>query len=157
MLRPATGTGSPSNQPPIRFGHGGDEVIPRVSQTIGSIKAMITISFAGTGLVKLVYIYLRGGNVIGGISSMICLNGSTDNAITAAGCQITKMMKIPVDDSRVRNALHPAETIRKMKVERLAHPAYSHDCSRRYLSLLDGPRQRWEIGDLLIRIMLSRR
>jgi hypothetical protein len=38
------------------FGHRRDEVIPKVSQTIGSKKAMTTMFFAGVRLLKLVHL-----------------------------------------------------------------------------------------------------
>jgi hypothetical protein len=76
--------------------------------------------------------------------------GITEECNYGAGCQITKTIKIQMDNSRVCNALETAEKIRKK--ERLVHPPYSPDLSPCAFCFLDGPGERCEIRDLLIRM-----
>jgi hypothetical protein len=55
------------------------------------------------------------------------LEGIHEECNHGAGHQITKAMKIHVDNSRAHNVLETAEKICKMKRERLVHPPYSLD------------------------------
>jgi hypothetical protein len=71
-----------SHGTPIMFGHGWDEVIPRVSQAISSKKGRLQYFLLALNCRSL-YIYLRAGNTVRGTSSMRYLKGLTKNAITA--------------------------------------------------------------------------
>jgi hypothetical protein len=89
------------------LGHGSDEVIPRLSQIIGSKKRRSKY-FDWAGLLKLVY--LPDGQkcnkeyFVNKIFEGI--NGEYNHG---AGCRITKTIKIHLDNSRVHNGLETAE------------------------------------------------
>jgi hypothetical protein len=140
---------------PVMFGHGRDKVIPRISQTIGPRKTMTNMSFTGTRLPILVH--LPQGQKCNK-ESLIEQILEEMNAERNHGrvCRITKINKIHLDNSRVHNAPETAEKMREMKMDKLPihfiHLISAHMTS----SFLDRPRRRGEIGDLLIRIMLSR-
>jgi hypothetical protein len=92
------------------FVQGGDEMIPRMSPTIGSTKEIITVGFTDARLLRFLHL-LQGqkcnkDNFINEILTQI--NKEYNHG---AGHGVTKKMKIHMDNSRVHNTLETAEKI----------------------------------------------
>ena len=113
---------------PTMFAPSRDEVIPRVSPTIGSKKVMITIFFTGNRLLKLAYLP-QGQKYNQEYFINEILEGINQECNRGAGYRVTKTMKIHMDNCRVHNALETSRAIGRMKIERLVQPPYSPDLS----------------------------
>jgi hypothetical protein len=113
---------------PAMFASERVEVVPRVSQTIASKKAMITIFFTGNRLARLVYL-TQGQKYNKEYFINEILEGINRGLNGGAGTRTTKTLKIHMDNCQVRNALDTADKLRSMKLTRLPHPPYSPDFS----------------------------
>jgi hypothetical protein len=109
---------------PTMFARARDEVVPRVSPTIGSPNMMAIIFFTANGLVKLVSVpqgqKYNKEYFINEISE-----GINQDCNHGTGYRVTKTMNIHMDNCGVQNALETSQAIGRMKIERLAYPPYS--------------------------------
>jgi histone-lysine N-methyltransferase SETMAR len=103
-------------------------VVPRVSKTIGSKKAMITIFFTGRRLLRLVYLP-QGQKYNKEYFVSEILQGIGDACNHGHGNRGTKSMKIHMDNCRVHNAADTTAILCRLKLTRLTHPPYSPDLS----------------------------
>jgi hypothetical protein len=91
--------------------HERDEAIPRELQTMGS-KSQDHNLYTGLRLLKLMR-FSQGQKCNKDYFIYEILDGSNKEYNRGAGGQITKTMKIHMDNSRVQNALETAEKIQK--------------------------------------------
>jgi histone-lysine N-methyltransferase SETMAR len=113
---------------PTVFARARDEVVPRVSPTIGSKKVMITIFFTANRLMRLVYLP-QGQKCNKEHFINEILEGINDECNHDTGYRVTKTLKIHMDNCRVHNAMEASQAIGRIKIKRLAHPPYSPDLS----------------------------
>jgi bifunctional N-acetylglucosamine-1-phosphate-uridyltransferase/glucosamine-1-phosphate-acetyltransferase GlmU-like protein len=89
---------------------------------------MMTIVFTTTRLVRLVHLP-QGQKCNQEYFINDVLEGLREESDHVAGYRVTKPTEIHMDNSRVHNSLETTDKMRKMKMERLAHPSYSRDLS----------------------------
>jgi hypothetical protein len=110
------------------FAHSRDEVIPRVSKTIDATMVMFTLFFTGTQLVNLAQLP-RGRKYNAEYFINEILEDIHVTCNNHDGYRHTKHMSIHMENCQVHNAAVSMAKIEKLKLTRLAHPAYSADIS----------------------------
>jgi histone-lysine N-methyltransferase SETMAR len=113
---------------PNMFARARDEVVSRVSSTIGSQNVMITIFFIANRLLKLTYLP-QGEKYNKEYFLNEILEGINRECNQGTRYSVTKTTKIHLNDCRVHDTLETKQAIGRMKIERLAHPPYSPELS----------------------------
>jgi hypothetical protein len=108
------------------FAHDGTEVVPRVSRTIGSKKAMITVFCTANRLLKLAYLP-QGQKCNREYLINEIFEGINEECNHGVGYRVTTTLKSHMDNCRIHNAQDTPAKIGTMKLTRLSHPAYSPD------------------------------
>jgi hypothetical protein len=134
----------------MMFARARDEVVPRLSPTMGPKKVMVTIFFTADRLVALIY-FPQGQKYNKEYFINEILEGINQECNHGTGYWVIKTMKININDCRVHNALDTLQAIGRIKIERLAYPSSSAGLSPGNFEFLDGSRQRCKIRDLLMR------
>jgi hypothetical protein len=130
------------DESPTMLARARDEVVPRVLPSIGSKKAMITIFFTGTRLLKL-FDSPQGQKWNKDDFINEILEGSSQKCNRSAGYKVTKMMKIQLDNRGVHRTPETWQEMRRMKIETLVHPLYSLD---------PGPCDFFKVGSVILPI-----
>jgi histone-lysine N-methyltransferase SETMAR len=113
---------------PAMYAQERTSVIPRISPAIDTKKTMITIFFTGDQLIHLAALS-RGMNFNKEYFINEILEGIHQSCNQGSGYQVTKTIKIHMDNARVHNSREVCIELGKLKLTRLPHPPYSPDLS----------------------------